>query len=200
MSVKLLTFEDGVVRIDGEELPGILSDLRVSGKVRFDEQSVDKASGKKKTPQGWEDADISLTLYLTTDGSGTCYDKLESLNGWFKKTDGKANPSIFTVANRHLLARGVRRVVFSRLDSAETTQTDEIRASLSFVEHNPPIVRQEQAQAKTPHPASWPKKRRKKPQLGRKSLKKSSAGTCHDRGPERPLQCGAAGSVAQSVS
>lgn len=162
MSVKLLTFEDGVVRIDGEELPGILSDLRVSGKVRFDEQSVDKASGKKKTPQGWEDADISLTLYLTTDGSGTCYDKLESLNEWFKKTDGKANPSIFTVANRHLLARGVRRVVFSRLDSAETTQTDEIRASLSFVEHNPPIVRQEQAQAKTPTPGELAKKAEEK--------------------------------------
>ena len=86
MSVKLLSFEDGIVRIGGEELPGLLSDLRVSGKVRFDEQSVDKASGKKKTPQGWEDADISLTLYLTTDGAGTCYDKLESLNGWFKKT------------------------------------------------------------------------------------------------------------------
>lgn len=162
MSVKLLTFEDGVVRIDGEELPGILSDLRVSGKVRFDEQSVDKASGKKKTPQGWEDADISLTLYLTTDEAGTCYDKLESLNGWFKKTDGKANPSIFTVANRHLLARGVRRVVFSRLDSAETTQTDEIRASLSFVEHNPPIVRQEQAQARTPTPGELAKKAEEK--------------------------------------
>ena len=162
MSVKLLTFEDGVVRIDGEELPGILSDLRVSGKLRFDEQSVDKASGKKKTPQGWEDADISLTLYLTTDGSGTCYDKLESLNGWFKKTDGKANPPIFTVTNRHLLARGVRRVVFSRLDSAETTQTDEIRASLSFVEHNPPIVRQEQAQAKTPTPGELAKKAEEK--------------------------------------
>nr|DAW17981.1 MAG TPA: hypothetical protein [Caudoviricetes sp.] len=140
MSVKLLTFEDGVVRIDGEELPGILSDLRVSGKVRFDEQSVDKASGKKKTPQGWEDAEISLTLYLTTDGAGTC----------------------FTVTNRHLLARGVRRVVFSRLDSAETTQTDEIRASLSFVEHNPPIVRQEQAQAKTPTPGELAKKAEEK--------------------------------------
>lgn len=116
--MKLLTFEDGIVRIDGEELPGILSDLRVSGQVRFDEQSVDKASGKKKTPQGWEDADISLTLYLLTDEAGTCYDKLAVLEGFFKKTDGKANPSIFTVANSHLLARGVRRVVFSRLDSA----------------------------------------------------------------------------------
>lgn len=148
--MKLLTFEDGIVRIGGEELPGILADMRVSCAVRFDEQKVDKASGKKKTPQGWEDADISLSLYLTTDETGTCYDKLDTLNGYFKKTDGKANPHIFTVANRHLLARGVRRVVFSRLDSAESTQTDEIRASLSFVEHNPPILKQERAAAKTP--------------------------------------------------
>ena len=77
-------------------------------------------------------------------------------NGW------ESQPLHFTVTNRHLLARGVRRVVFSRLDSAETTQTDEIRASLSFVEHNPPIVRQEQAQAKTPTPGELAKKRRKK--------------------------------------
>ena len=62
MSVKLLTFDDGIVRVDGEDLPGILDDLKVSGKVRFDEQKVDKASGKKKTPQGWEDTDVSITL------------------------------------------------------------------------------------------------------------------------------------------
>lgn len=156
--MKLLTFEDGVVRIDGEELPGILSDMRVSGKVRFDEQEVDKASGKKKTPQGWEDTDISLTLWLPTDEEGTCYDKAEILNGWFKKADGKANPQIFTVANRHLLARGVRRVVFSRLDTAENSQTDDIKATLAFVEHNPPIIKQERAVAKTPSPGDLKKK------------------------------------------
>ena len=150
--MKLLTFEDGVVRIDGEELPGILSDMRVSGKVRFDEQKVDQMSGRKKTPQGWEDTDISLTLWLPTDEDGTCYDKAEILNGWFRKADGKANPQIFAVANRHLLARGVRRVVFSRLDTAENSQTDDIKATLAFVEHNPPIIRQERAVAKTPSP------------------------------------------------
>ena len=166
MSVKLLSLEDGIVRIGGEELPGLLSDLRVSGKVRFDEQSVDKASGKKKTPQGWEDADISLTLTLLTDESGTCYDKLAVLEGFFKKTDGKANPSIFTVANSHLLARGVRRVVFSRLDSSESCRTDEIRASLAFVEHNPPIIRQERAQAKTPTPKELKEQAEKKAKKG----------------------------------
>ena len=150
MSVKLLTFDDGIVRVDGEDLPGILDDLKVSGKVRFDEQKVDKASGKKKTPQGWEDTDVSITLYLPTDESGTCYDKAEVLNGFFRKTDGKANPTIFTVTNRHLLARGVRRVIFSRLDTAENSQTDEIKATLAFVEHRPPIVKLGRAQAKTP--------------------------------------------------
>ncbi len=143
--MKLLTFEDGIVRVNGEELPGILADMRVACAVRFDEQSVDKTSGKKKTPQGWEDADISLSLYLLTDDNGSCYDKLDALNAVFRQTDGKANPAIFTVANRHLLARGIRQVVFSKLDSAESMQTDDIRATLSFVEHNPPIVRQEQA-------------------------------------------------------
>lgn len=155
--MKLLTFEDGIIRIDGEELPGILDNLRVACAVRFDEQKVDKASGKKKTPQGWEDADISLSLILTTDKTGTCYDKLDTLNGYFKKADGKANPQIFTIANRHLLARGVRRVVFSKLDSAENMKTDEIKASLSFVEHNPPILKQERAAAKTPTPGELKK-------------------------------------------
>lgn len=156
--MKLLTFEDGVVRIGGEELPGILADIRVSCAVRFDEQSVDQASGKKKTPQGWEDSDISLSLYLTTDESGTCYEKLDTLNGQFKKTDAKANPTIFTVANRHLLARGIRQVVFSKLDSAESMKSDDIRATLSFVEHNPPIVKQERAVAKQPTPGELAKR------------------------------------------
>ena len=56
MSVKLLTFEDGIVRVNGEELPGILDTLKVNGKVRFDEQKVDKSSGKKKTGTGMRPA------------------------------------------------------------------------------------------------------------------------------------------------
>lgn len=145
-----LTFEDGSIRLGGEEIPGILAELRVDGKVRFDSQKVDGVSGKKKTPQGWEDSDIMATLYLTTDNTGTCYDKLEALSAYFRKPDRKANPQIYTVTNKHLLVRGVRQVLFSRLESAENMQTDEIRASLAFVEHRPPIVKVEQAQAKSP--------------------------------------------------
>lgn len=150
---RLLTFEDGEVRLAGELVPGLFSTLRVSGKVRFDEQQVDGSSGKKKTPKGFEDCDITIGLFLETDGESTCYDKLDTLNAMFRSVDTKANPKVLDVANRHLLARGIRQVVFSRLESAEDTYTDEIRATLSFVEHNPPIIRTEKAQAKTPTPA-----------------------------------------------
>lgn len=148
--MKLLTFEDGVIRLGGEELPGILAELRVDGKVRFDQKKVDGQSGKKKTPQGFEDTDVACVLTLTTDEDTDCYEKLEKLSGYFRKVDAKANPQVLTIANRHLQARGVRQVVFSRLESAENEQNDEIRATLGFVEHNPPIVRTEKAQAKTP--------------------------------------------------
>lgn len=145
-----IVFEDGIISLGGEELPGILRSLSVDGKVRFDEQKVDGASGKKKTPQGYEDCDISVSVYLCTDEDSSCYDKLEVLSGMFRKTDDKANPQIYEVSNRHLFLRGIRQVVFSRLSTAENDKSDEITATLGFVEHNPPIVKTEKAQAKTP--------------------------------------------------
>ncbi len=149
---KIISFEDGEVSLNGEVLPGIITSLRVSGQVRFDEQQVDGQSGKSKTPQGFEDADISLELVLLTDSETDCYEKLEALNRTFRNLDGKANPQVFTVASRHLSARGVRQAVFSRLDTTESEGNDWISASLAFVEHNPPVVRLEKAQAKTPTP------------------------------------------------
>ena len=146
----LITFEDGVLTLAGEEVPGILHSLRVDGKVRFDEQKVDGSSGRKKTPQGSEDSDIMVSLYLVTDEDSSCYDKLETLSGMFRKVDDKANPQIYTVANRHLLARGVRQVVFSKFCSSENDRTDEITVTLGFAEHNPPVVKTEKAQAKSP--------------------------------------------------
>lgn len=150
--VKLVTFEDGVVRLGDTEIPGILKELRVDGKVRFDTQKVDGASGKKKTPQGFEDQDVLVSMVLINDEAGMCYDKLETVAGLFRKIDAKANPQIYTVTNRHLLARGVRQVVFSKLQSAESDESDEITISMGFVEHNPPVVKVEKAAAKSPTP------------------------------------------------
>lgn len=152
MSVKQLTFADGIVRLGGEELPGILASLSVDGKVRYDEQKVDGTSGKSKTPMGWEDHTVTISVVLPTDDESDCYDKLEVLAGYFKQPDAKANPQIYSLANRHTQGRGIRQIVFDRLQTMENNQDDTITANLAFTEHNPPIVRTEAAAAKTPTP------------------------------------------------
>lgn len=145
-----IVFEDGRITLGGAEVPGILQDLRVACRVRFDEHKSDNLSGKSKIPTGYEDADISVTVALLTDDNSDCYEKAAELAGLFKDTDGKLNPQIFTVVNKHIQARGVKQVVFSSLDTTESSRNDEIRATLKFVEHMPPIVRPEKAEAKTP--------------------------------------------------
>lgn len=150
--MKQITFSDGIIRLGGEELPGILTSLRVDGKVRYDKQKIDGSSGERKTPQGWEDQALVISLLLTTEAEDDCYDKLDRLTPFFKTPDSKANPQIYTIINRHVQTRGIRQVVFDRFESNENSTTDEIRATLSFTEHNPPIVRAEGNAAKTPAP------------------------------------------------
>jgi hypothetical protein len=164
--MKQLTYEDGIIRLGDEELPGLLSHLRIEGRVRFDEQKVDGASGKKKTPQGWEDQVVSINLTLLTDDDSTCYEKLEKLVPFFKTPDDNSNPQIYALANRHGQARGMRQVVFDRLESSESNREDVIRVYMTFVEHNPPIVRTEEASAKSPTPG----------ELAEKALAEASTG------------------------
>lgn len=143
-----LTFDDGVVTIDGTELPGLLVQLTVAGQVQFDEAKTDGQSGKKKTPMGFEDATVNIDLELLTDDpdeeNGTdCYEKLEAIDKLYKTVGEKAAPKILSVTNRHLRARRVNQVVFSGLSSRETNQDDIILAALTFVEHTPPVTTSE---------------------------------------------------------
>jgi hypothetical protein len=150
--MKRITFEDGIVRLDGESLPGLLTSLTIDGKVRYDEQKVDGLSGNRKTPKGFDDQVAVLVLTLCTDDESDCYEKLEQLAPFFRKTDDQADPQIYALVNRHAGARGIRQVIFDNLKSTETNKEDTITATLGFTEHRPPIVRKEVAEAKTPTP------------------------------------------------
>jgi len=135
-----LSYADGVVNLGGKELPGVLISLSVDGSVRFDQAKQDALSGKSKTPLGWEDAAITMTLDLLSDDYGDCYAKLTELNRTFKGLDNGKNPKVLTVTGRHLRARGIDRVIFSYLSSEEDDQTDTIRVRLNFIEHIPAVV------------------------------------------------------------
>lgn len=143
-----LTFEDGVVRVAGQTLPGILKSRKIKGELRFDESQKDGQSGKKRVPLGWEDCEVVIVLELLTDDTSDCYAKLAEINGIFRGHNGKANPKILDVVDRHMAARGLRQVLFSGLESSETDQDDVIEATLGFLEHRPPIISAEARAAK----------------------------------------------------
>eukprot|EP00828_Plagiopyla_frontata_P043835 TRINITY_DN6983_c0_g1_i2.p1 TRINITY_DN6983_c0_g1~~TRINITY_DN6983_c0_g1_i2.p1 ORF type:complete len:167 (+),score=43.12 TRINITY_DN6983_c0_g1_i2:196-696(+) len=139
-----LTFDDGKVTLGSSELDGLLQQMTVRGAVRFDKAEQDGMSGKTKTPMGWDDADISLTLLLETDEQSDCYERLDDLDALFKGQDNGGNPKILTVLNRHCQARHINQVVFSGLDSQESNRDDAILATLAFTEHRPATVAQEE--------------------------------------------------------
>lgn len=144
MSDGVLTFADGLVHIGKQTLPGVLVSQSISCAVRYDQSRPDSMSGKNKLALGWEDATITLTLDLLTDPESDCYQKLAEINRIFKgAARKKATPTIYTVTGRHLRARGISRVVFDSLDSVEDDQDDVIQATISFVEHLPPVVKRE---------------------------------------------------------
>jgi len=144
-----LTFEDGVLRLGDEAIPGVFANSNITCDVKFDEAQSDQLSGKKKTPMGWEDAEIDFDFVLLSDDDGDCYDKLARVNALFKGYGSTASPKIFDILNRHIQARGIERVVFKTLASRETNRDDTIVVSLHFVEHTPPIVQAEQRVVKS---------------------------------------------------
>ncbi len=144
-----LTFEDGVLSLGGEAIPGVLASSNITCDVKFDEAQSDQLSGKKKTPMGWEDAEIDFEYALLSDEDGDCYDKLAEVNALFKGYGDSAAPKILTVLNRHIQARGIDQVVFKTLASKETNKDDVIVVSLHFVEHTPPVVKAEERVVKS---------------------------------------------------
>jgi len=144
-----LTFEDGLVKLGNDLLPGLLVQQSIRCAVRYDSANMDHMSGTKKHTKGWEDATITLTLDLLSGPdevngktvSSTCYDKLKIINNLFR---GKTvHPKVYQVTGKHLAARGIRQVVFDSLYSDECDQDDVMQVTLTFVEHLPPVIKRE---------------------------------------------------------
>lgn len=156
MSDGYLTWEHGDVRLGDTRVDGELSYLSVRGEVEFDEAQEDGLSGTKKTAMGWKDADISLTMVLTTDDEATCYDRLREIDALFRGGDEGKKPQVYTVTNAHVRARGIDQVVFTGLNSNETNRDDTLRVTMAFVEYEPAVVKTETREAASDAAAETP--------------------------------------------
>lgn len=142
----------GIVKIGGNTLPGIIQKIAVAGELEYENVQQDGTSKTVKTLKGFKDATIAIDLSIV-DPEGTSvpgvgktrYAELKKLNDIFRYTkDG--SPIVYWIETSHLLARGISYVVFSGLQSTEEDWG--ISCSLSFVEHEKKVAKQQDGQGK----------------------------------------------------
>jgi hypothetical protein len=132
--------DEGIVKIGSppEVLPGIVESVKISGALLIENAEVQGRSGKVKVVQGWNDADLLITLSLLDDpGAGkTRWDSLKQITGTFKKVAANGKPEVYALTHPMTGAWGTKRLLFASLESAEYRNRRKISVSLEFVEYD----------------------------------------------------------------
>ena len=129
----------GIIKIGSppEILPGIVESIKISDSLLLDNAEIQGQSGKRKNAQGWDDAALSITLSLIDNpGAGkTRWHYLEQIAGIFKTVTGDGTPEIYTLNHPMINVWGIRRLLFTSLESTESRTRRKIFVSLEFVEY-----------------------------------------------------------------
>jgi hypothetical protein len=153
---KLVSAEDGKLKIDGILIPGIFEGCDISGDLRIDEQDIPGSSAKSKQPMGFQDAQITFRLRLVTDDQYTCYDRLNLITRIFRSVNKSARPYVRRIVNKNCASWGISEVLFKQLSSSDNnTSKDTLSISITFVEWQPTVVKKEQAVKNPMTEFSW---------------------------------------------
>ena len=99
----------GVIKIDGNTLPGHFEYLRVGQEIIIDEIEIQDKDGNLKQPAGYDEGVIEIQIRLITE-DGDVYGQLSSIQKLFRARDGQIKPDIHIISNAHANARGIKKV------------------------------------------------------------------------------------------
>jgi hypothetical protein len=162
---------DGIIKIGSppEILPGIVESVKISDALLIENAEMQGRSGKVKVVQGWNDADLLITLSLIDDPywssnppfvkkNKTRWDYLKQIAGVFKKVTDDGKPEIYTLSHPMTNAWGTKQLLFSSLESTEYRTRRKISVSLEFVEYDSAagVIQDRQGTANNAAPAEPP--------------------------------------------
>lgn len=125
--------ENGIIKLDGVTLSGVLQSLTVNGEILIDSNNSAANNESRKVMRGYKDKTVSLSLKILPTEDKTVYDILEELENSFQdKVDN--TPKVMTITNKHIIARGIDEVLFTGLTSSEDNSTETLNVSLNFEE------------------------------------------------------------------
>lgn len=143
MRIELID-EDNMIKLDDTLLPGIVQNVEVGQRVKYDEKKVSGSSGTKKQVKGVEDSEVRVTVILQNDEETEPYDRLEQLVALFRSMDKEAKPQIYQITNRLCAAYGIGKVLFEGVRVKDDNNWDYLVAELDFIEWEPAVVKVEE--------------------------------------------------------
>lgn len=123
----------GIIKLDDTTLKGILQSLSINGEIIVDSSNGAADNNTTKVMRGYKDKTVSISLKIIPTEDKTVYDILEELEEIFKNEEDQT-PKVYTLLNKHTVARGIDRVLFTSLSSSEDNTQESISVSLNFEE------------------------------------------------------------------
>jgi hypothetical protein len=131
---------EGILKIGSppEPLPGIVESIKINDSLLMEDTEVQGRSGKVKIVQGWDDADLLISMSLIDNpGAGkTRWDYLKQITAAFKKVAGNGKPEIYTLSHPMINSWGVKQLLFTSLETTEGRTRRKITVALEFTEYD----------------------------------------------------------------
>ncbi len=126
----------GLIKIDGNLLPGDFEYLRVGQEIIIDEIEIQDKDGNLKQPAGYDEGIIEIQIRLISE-DGDVYKQLSSIQKLFRARDGQIKPDIHIISNAHANARGIKKVLFRSLQTEESKEDDSLIVTIELEEYLP---------------------------------------------------------------
>lgn len=123
--------DEQAVKIGDHLVPGTVTGIEVSGELRLEKQKTDGKSGSTNLIKGYEEATVRITVELLGGDS-----EIKALEKIFKGYSSSLASKGVRVVNRHLDARGVKRLIFKGLTTRDDYPRGMVIADLSFSEYD----------------------------------------------------------------
>jgi len=129
----------GALSVNGTPLPALFDSISIDNAMVLDSSNVEGASGKKSIFNGFDDADIRITVTILEQGQAGRYAAMQTIARAMKKiNDGQ--PVLYKLQVALAGAFDIKQVKFIKLQAEDTKVRDCLKASLTFQEHNPVVA------------------------------------------------------------
>lgn len=121
--------------LDGTLLPGIVTDINVTGRYEIEKKKVAGRDGTNKLGRGYNDAKVAITLVILPPDEHAQVKQIEKA---FKASFGAGGaPKVIRIVNQLLDDKDVYNVLFEEFSVRQGSEDDSLLCTINLIEYEP---------------------------------------------------------------